>query len=107
MGLPCIKESEDSNTLVISLDEHFDYSCLQGFRRFYEQRLEPICHYVIDMKHTRSLDSSALAMLFHLYQTVYQQGIVDVSIVNCNSYILKILKLSHFDKKFQINCLGS
>ena len=107
MGLPCIKQSENSNILVISLDEHFDYSCLQGFQRFYEQQLEPICHYVVDMKHTHSLDSSALGMLFHLYRTVHQQGVVDVSIVNCNSYILRILKLSHFDKKFQINCLDS
>lgn len=92
----------DCRKLIITLDEHFNYSSVEGFRRFYRQQCDPVQHYVVDMQHTRFLDSSALGLLLDLHRYANKQNTPVIEIVNCNSYILKILHICHFDRKFAI-----
>ena len=48
------------------------------------------------------MDSSALGMLLNMQKTMMSQ-VSKFSIVNCRPQVAKILKISRFDKKFEIS----
>lgn len=93
--------SDDSSTLVIRIDNKFDFSKVQDFRRAYSQTNENVKTIVVDLKRTEYMDSSALGMLLNMQKTFEGKGI-DFEIVNCQEQVLRILKISRFDKKFTI-----
>lgn len=93
----------DCRKLVITLDEHFNYGSIECFRRLYRQHSAPVHHYVVDMKNTRCLDSSALGLLLDLHRYANKKTTPLIEIINCNAYILKILRICHFDRKFSIS----
>ena len=55
------KSSEKGNELVISIDGRFDFGLQKDFRQSYEAT--KAAAYVIDMRATEYMDSSALGML--------------------------------------------
>ncbi len=58
------KSSEKGNELVISIDGRFDFGLQKDFRKSYEAT--KAAAYVIDMRATEYMDSSALGMLLLL-----------------------------------------
>jgi anti-anti-sigma factor len=93
--------SSDGSELTVSIEGRFDFSCHQEFRRAYEDAAQTPERYIIDMGGTSYLDSSALGMLLLLRD--YAGGDTsNVSIVNCNSDVKKILAISNFEQLFKV-----
>ncbi len=96
-----IETMRDGDTLTIKIVGRFDFSVHQSFRLAYEDvRPEP-ARYVLDLKETNYLDSSALGMLLLLRD--YAGGdAADITLLNPNEEVRKILKISNFEKLFKI-----
>ncbi|MFP8965877.1 STAS domain-containing protein [Pokkaliibacter sp. CJK22405] len=94
--------SDDGKELTISIQGRFDFSAHQDFREAYEQVGEgQVEQFVIDMRETSYLDSSALGMLLLLRDHAGGDG-SSIHIVNCNTDVKKILIISNFGQLFHI-----
>lgn len=97
-----IQSQVSGDEVCIQIQGQFDFSYHQDFRRSYESLTEKPQRYVVDLKETTYLDSSALGMLLLLRD--YAGGSDSaVEIVNCNEDVKKILMISNFDQLFAIN----
>ena len=90
--------SSDDTELTISIVGRFDFELVQEFRAAYADKKDLI--YTIDMRATEHMDSSALGMLLNMRKTL--GDVTKISIINCRPQIKKILTISRFDKKFNI-----
>lgn len=93
--------SADNSELTISVEGRFDFSSHQEFRRAYETLSSKPASYVVDMGGTTYLDSSALGMLLLLRDYAGGDN-SNISIVNCNDDVKKILSISNFEQLFTI-----
>lgn len=94
-------ESDDGRKLTIKIQGRFDFSAHQEFRDAYEKPKDDPEGYIVDMKETTYLDSSALGMLLLLRDHAGGDS-SDIKIVNCNSDVKKILTISNFEQLFSI-----
>jgi anti-anti-sigma factor len=93
--------SDNGETLTINVQGRFDFSALQLFRSSYEKVNPKPKKFIIDLKDSDYLDSSALGMLLALRD--YGGGDnADISIVNCNADIKKILVITKLDELFSV-----
>ncbi len=90
--------SSDGKTLTINISGRFDFEIVQEFRNAYAEHKD--VDYIIDMRATEHMDSSALGMLLNMRKSLGDSA--KVSIINCRPQIKKILTISRFDKKFDI-----
>lgn len=94
--------SPEGTALTLSIKGRFDFAKHQDFRGAYEKPMTKPELFVVDLKETTYVDSSALGMLLLLRE--YAGGDEsDVRVVNCNSDVRKILVISNFDKLFDIS----
>ena len=94
--------SPEGTALTLSIKGRFDFAKHQDFRGAYEKPMTKPELFVVDLKETTYVDSSALGMLLQLRE--YAGGDEsDVRVVNCNSDVRKILAISNFDKLFDIS----
>ncbi|CBL46758.1 Conserved hypothetical protein [gamma proteobacterium HdN1] len=87
--------------LTIKIQGRFDFSAHQEFRDAYEKVKDDPKTYVVDMKETTYLDSSALGMLLLLRDHAGGDN-SQIEIVNCNPDVKKILTISNFEQLFTI-----
>jgi len=94
--------SSGGETLTIEIAGRFDATCLDEFRRCYEDvGNSEVKKYVVDLDGTVHLDSSALGMLLVLRD--YAGGDQsDISITNCSEDVKKIFSISAFSQLFDI-----
>ena len=95
-------ESTDGKELTIKIQGRFDFSAHQEFRDAYEKQSGQLSSYVVDMKDTTYLDSSALGMLLLLRDHAGGDN-ANIKICNCNSDVKKILTISNFEQLFTIS----
>jgi anti-anti-sigma factor len=57
---------------------------------------------IIDLRETDYMDSSALGMLLNMKKTL-GESVSSITISNCRPQLKKILQISRFDKKFDID----
>jgi anti-anti-sigma factor len=93
--------SADGKELIIKIKGRFDFSTHQEFRGAYEQAPNDMVTFVVDLKETTYLDSSALGMLLLLRDHAGGDS-SNVRIVNCNADVKKILAISNFEQLFTI-----
>lgn len=93
----------NGSELTIKIDGRFDFSAHQEFRDAYEDVAggNNVSKYIIDMKGTSYLDSSALGMLLLLRDHAGGDN-ADVQIINSNQDVRKILTISNFEQLFKI-----
>lgn len=84
--------------LTITIMGNFDFEMVQEFRDAYSN--QDASEFVIDMRNTEHMDSSALGMLLNMRKSLGND--TTISIINCRPQIQKILSISRFDKKFSI-----
>ena len=94
------ERSPDKQKLTIKIKGRFDFSTHQDFRGAYERETDAK-HYVVDLKETNYLDSSALGMLLLLRDHAGGDR-SDVRLENCSADVVKILAISNFAKLFNI-----
>ena len=94
--------SLDGKKLTIAIKGRFDFGSHQTFRESYECFYKVPELYVVDLKDTTYMDSSALGMLLLLRDHAGGDD-AQVQVVNSNSDVRKILAISNFDKLFDIS----
>lgn len=94
------ERSHDGKQLTIHIKGRFDFSTHQDFRGAYEKEINAK-QFVVDLKETKYLDSSALGMLLLLRDHAGGDR-AEVRLVNCNTDVVKILTISNFAKLFKI-----
>jgi len=90
--------SSDGKNLTINISGRFDFEIVQEFRNAYANHKN--VNYIIDMRSTEHMDSSALGMLLNMRKSLGDNA--KIAIINCRPQIKKILSISRFDKKFDI-----
>ncbi|MDU9389203.1 STAS domain-containing protein [Pseudomonas japonica] len=93
--------SQDGKKLTIRIKGRFDFGKHQEFRESYERRNRPDS-VVIDLKDATYMDSSALGMLLLLRDHAGGDQ-AQISVINTNSDVRKILAISNFEKLFEIS----
>ena len=95
-----VSESPGSGEVTISVKGRFDFSCHQDFIRTYKDFPKGTKKFIVDLKDTEYMDSSAMGMLLQIREHSAQG---DVSLTNGNDSVKEILKIANFDKLFKIN----
>lgn len=85
----------------IQIGERFDFSLVTDFRNAYEDLDPKIRQIDIDLSATQYMDSSALGMLLNM-QKVLAERQLTYRILNTRPQIARILQISRFNKKFDI-----
>lgn len=94
--------SLDGKTLTIAIKGRFDFGSHQVFRDAYERFYKVPQVYIVDLKETTYMDSSALGMLLLLRDHAGGDN-SEVRVINSSSDVRKILAISNFDKLFDIH----
>jgi anti-anti-sigma factor len=94
--------SKTEDTLTISIDGKFDFGSLKDFRLAYSEDHARASKYVVDMRRTETMDSSALGMLLNMKKYLNKED-REIRIINCGPTLKKILLIARFDKKFKID----
>jgi len=93
--------SADEKSFTIKMDEKFDFGKVQDFRQSYIGMPSSVKQVEVDLSETEYMDSSALGMLLNMQKTL-NQTVTSFRISHCRPQVLKILTISRFDKKFDI-----
>ena len=91
--------SDDGKVMTIVINGRFDFSLHGEFRKAYKDCGVNAGQYVVDLKNTDYLDSSALGMLLLLKEHADTSS-SKIKIVNVNHEIRDILNIASFDKLF-------
>lgn len=94
--------SADNKVLTIYMEEKFDFGKVQDFRDAYLGAPDTVDTIIVDLSETDYMDSSALGMLLNMQKTL-ADSISTFKIVNSRPQVAKILKISRFDKKFEMH----
>ncbi len=93
--------SSSGHEATISISGRFDFSQHQDFRSAFDKAPAAIKQFVVDLRATEYVDSSALGMLLVLRDKVGDQR-DNVKIINANASVRKILEIANFDKLFSV-----
>ena len=94
--------SLDGKKWTIAIKGRFDFGSHQTFRESYERFYKVPELYVVDLKDTTYMDSSALGMLLLLRDHAGGDN-AEVQVINSNPDVRKILAISNFDKLFDLS----
>ena len=94
--------SSDGTKFSIHVKGKFDFNLVQDFRLAYANVGQDVDTVIVDLRETEYMDSSALGMLLNM-QKLLCEKVQTFKISNCRPQIKKILQISRFDKKFDIN----
>lgn len=100
MSLPT-QTSPDGSTLTIVMPDRFDFKVHRDLREAYEKVEKRCSRYVLDLRNTRYVDSSALGMLLQLREHAGGRG-DSVRISNADAGVRDILKIANFHKLMTI-----
>jgi anti-anti-sigma factor len=94
--------SANGKQLTISITGKFDFQLYDEFRAAYTSTPANGIQFVVDLKGTEYLDSSALGMLLLLRE--HAGGEVSrVQVLNPSAEVKKVLDVANFGKLFDIN----
>ncbi|TAN51448.1 MAG: anti-sigma factor antagonist [Methylococcaceae bacterium] len=93
---------DNEQTLCVEIHDSFCFDLLREFRQICERARYK--RYIIDLRYTTYIDSSALGMLMVLHRFVDGDRQA-VAIVNASDTVLDILRIAHFNQFFDISGL--
>ncbi|RJX66207.1 anti-sigma factor antagonist [Vibrio sinensis] len=88
-----------SRTVTISVVGTFGFNLVHQFRRCYVDKRE--YQFTIDLRKVDYIDSAGLGMLLNMHNYL-EQSDGDIRITNTLPQVRKVLSISRFDKKFEI-----
>ena len=89
----------DGGLLTISVDERFDFSAHDQFRRAYEGAVRP-SRCIVDLARTEYMDSSALGMLVILRDHLGQN--TPITLRDPRPAVRQVLTVANFQQLFEI-----
>lgn len=92
--------SSDSRTVTIKIDGMFDLSLQGDFRKAYED-CDRSVRYIIDLRDTDYMDSSAFGMLL-VFKDFVGGDDADISIINTSEDLKKSFFMLQFDRMFNV-----
>ncbi len=93
------RTSSDGKVVTIDISGRFDFSMHQEFRRVYEQAPGSATQYIINLRQTEYMDSSALGMLLLLREHAGGDR-AHIEIMHCQPEVKKILTIANFQHLF-------
>ena len=96
------KLSANNASIRIMIEEKFDFGKVHDFRDAYSNLPDTVNEIIVDLSDTEYMDSSALGMLLNM-QKALNGKVSAFKIANCRPQVAKILKISRFDKKFDLS----
>ncbi|MCB1925044.1 MAG: STAS domain-containing protein [Gammaproteobacteria bacterium] len=93
-------ESGDGRKVTIHVSGRFDFAAHQEFMRAYKQHPRGEKVFVVDLRNTEYMDSSAMGMLLQLRD--YAAKGQPMELVNSNDGVREILRIANFDKIFKV-----
>jgi anti-anti-sigma factor len=97
-----VRSNVDGSEVTIAVNGQFNFSLYHQFREAARPGAGGARQYLIDLKGTEYMDSSALGMLLLLRERNGGDQ-ADIRIVNCNPEIRKIFSIANFDRLFRIS----
>ena len=88
-----------NGVVTITLDNSFDFDSVADFRNAYVNN--PGKEYLVDFRNTEYMESSGLGMLLNMLKYLGETNTV-IRLINCRPHIQRVLKISNFQKKFDI-----
>lgn len=95
-----VKSLDNDTKFEIVIQGRFDFNDHSAFRETYKDK-SPDAEYRVNMSQAQYLDSSALGMLLLLREHAGGDK-ARISIMNTPAEIMKIFKISNFDRLFNI-----
>ena len=95
-----VTASRFGNELTITITGRFNYDLGKQFRNAYEKEVG-VERYVIDFREVTFIDSSALGRLMLLRALATDSGAA-IALVNTSEGVRELLKVTQFDKLFEI-----
>lgn len=89
------------DTRTISIRGRFDFGLQRAFRAAYQEADEGASRFVVNLRDTEYMDSSALGMLLLLREHAQALG-AQVQIRNSREEIRRILEIANFGQLFDI-----
>lgn len=99
MAISCT-ESDGGRVVTIHVSGRFDFATHEDFLQAYRAFARGDKRYVVDLKDTEYMDSSAMGMLLQLRE--YSRNASDVELRNGNETVREILQIANFDKLFTV-----
>jgi anti-anti-sigma factor len=96
------KLSANETSIRIMVEEKFDFGKVHDFRDAYSNLPDSVREVIVDLTDTEYMDSSALGMLLNM-QKALNDKVTTFKITNSRPQVAKILKISRFDKKFDLS----
>lgn len=93
-------QSEDGKQVTIHVSGRFDFAAHQEFLRAYKQHQPGEKAFIVDLKDTDYMDSSAMGMLLQLRE--YGRKDQATELVNGNDGVREILRIANFDRLFAV-----
>jgi len=93
-------ESNDGNLVTIHVSGRFDFAAHQEFLRAYKQHPRGEKSFIVDLRNTDYMDSSAMGMLLQLRD--YGTKDHEMALLNSNDGVREILQIANFDKIFKV-----
>lgn len=93
--------SGDEKTVTITIDGMFDLSLQGDFRKAYEEYGKQK-RYIIDLRDTDYMDSSAFGMLL-VFKDYVGGDRADISIINTSEDLKKSFSMLQFDRMFDVS----
>ncbi len=88
--------SDDGNVLTIKIIGKFQFPLASEFRRTYTD-IDEVQNYILDLRDSDYLDSSALGMIIALWEFVDRDK-ERIKIINANNEVTQILQSANFDQ---------
>lgn len=96
-----VKAELVGDQVTIYVEGMFDINLYDAFNNAYKTYLDQAKRFVIDFRHASNIDSAALGLMLLLRQKAGADE-ADVSIVNANDSIMKVLNIAQFSQLFHI-----
>lgn len=96
-----VKAELVGSQVTIYVEGIFDINLYDAFNNAYKTYLDQAKSFVIDFRHTSNIDSAALGLMLLLRQKAGADE-ADVSIINANDSVMKVLNIAQFGQLFQV-----
>jgi anti-anti-sigma factor len=100
-AVTAVMRVKHGRSVTISVVGRLDFHCHDEFRKVYEGDAPgEVGEYVVDLRQTDYIDSSALGMLLLLREAVSEIDMI--RIINCQPAVRRILEIANFDRLFVV-----